>query len=142
MPSLAAGTDVYRPSEGTRAASSSLFRQPQAEAEDNLNTGNSSPASNQGAADTDGPNGPSRPNGDQEQSSPPPPPSSPLLPTILDAPTSRESPASLASMSYPSATGTTQASQSNAPVTIKNNGLQQVLEWGGAEEMGNPASAR
>ena len=56
MPSLATGTSVYCPSEGTHGvASATLSRGPEANLVDTTEI--SPPASNHGAIDSDGPNG-------------------------------------------------------------------------------------
>ena len=148
MPSLATGTNMYRPLEGTHGATSSTLlhkTQPEAEAEDN---GESPPACNHGAAHSDGHNE------DRDQSPPPPPTSPPSSPSLAlpKAGTSliaRPASESRTSMSYPSA-GTTStpsmstaskrklsalhASQSNASVTKRQRTTTGAVALNGIKE--------
>lgn len=152
MPSLAAGTNVYRPSEGTHgAASATLLRGPEAE-----NTRIVPPASNHDATDSDGPNRDPEPPQSRLESSPAPPPSSPSLladnrlPTLDVLGASDEPATRTISTSYPSATGTTsapsmssaskhkqsalQASQSNASVSKKQRTTTGAVALNGIKE--------
>ena len=94
MPSLATGTNVYHPSQGTHgAASATLSRKPEP-GETEGHGGNRPPTSDHSAAnlDDDGPDGP-HPQSPQSSSPPPPPPSpqplsSPTSPSMLELPSS------------------------------------------------------
>ena len=132
MLSLAAGTNVYRPLQGTHGAASTtmtLLCGPKAEE----NMGNSPSASNHGATDSDGPNGDPEP--PHSQSSPLPPPPSPplspsppmggiLLPTsgaLGDVPTSHA--VNSIAMSCTSTTGTTSAASTSTASEHKQSML-------------------
>ena len=127
MPNLATGTNVYRPSDGTRgAASSTLLRQ--SEAKDSLNTGHSSPPGNRGANDSNGPSGetgdqPEEPHPSPQSSPPPPPPSPSIRARDTPAPSAH---ASLTSLSYPSVTGvsSTGTSSMSGAAKRKQSALQ------------------
>ena len=129
MPSLATGTNVYCPSEGTHGvASVTLSHGPEADLVDT--TGISPPASNHGTVDSDGPNGDplaEPPHGRHSQlgSSPPPPPSSPSLPTNnpLPADVVPRLASHSASTSYPSATDTTSAPSTSTASKHKQSAL-------------------
>lgn len=148
MPSLAAGTNVYRPSEGTRGAASATLglglRGPELpEAEDN--TGNSPPASNHGVVGFDGPNRDQEIEPPHLQRSPPfpptsPPPSSPSPPIDNTLPTLGTS--RTTSTSYPSATGTTSAPSMSTASKRKRSALHASQSNASAPSQSNASGIK
>jgi hypothetical protein len=110
MPNLATGTNVYRASDGTHGAASATLLHSQ-EAEDNTST----PA-NRDPFDFDEPIGDPGPEPSHQDSPPPPPTSPPSSPSLR---TGNIFPASHASTSYPSTTGTGTASTSSISTAAK-----------------------